>query len=212
MAEIDKTLPTTDLPPVVAPDVEIPVADETKLIETEGIEATELPDGGMDINFDPSSKPQIPGTEGHFDNLADLLPDDILTKVDRASMAVSLEIRVPLLDHTLVEFAQRLPIEMKIMGNKGKWPLRKILNRYIDEDLYDRPKTGFGVPIGEWLRGPLKDWADDILAVDRIQQGGYLDAKWVSKRWADHRAGNGNWQYLLWDVLMFESWRESVDL
>ena len=81
MAEIDKTLPTTDLPPVVAPDVEIPVADETKLIETEGIDATELPDGGMDINFDPSSKPQIPGTEGHFDNLADLLPDDILTPI-----------------------------------------------------------------------------------------------------------------------------------
>ncbi len=81
MAEIDKTLPTTDLPPVIAPDVEIPVADETKLIETEGIEATELPDGGMDINFDPSSKPQIPGTEGHFDNLADLLPDDILTPI-----------------------------------------------------------------------------------------------------------------------------------
>ena len=81
MAEIDKTLPTTDLPPVVAPDVEIPVADETKLIETEGIEATELPDGGMDINFDPSSKLQIPGTEGHFDNLADLLPDDILTPI-----------------------------------------------------------------------------------------------------------------------------------
>ena len=145
-------------------------------------------------------------------DMATYLPDDILTKVDRASMAVSLEIRVPLLDHTLVEFAQRLPIEMKIMGSKGKWPLRNILNRYIDEDLYDRPKTGFGVPIGEWLRGPLKDWADDILAVDRIQRGGYLDAKWVSKRWADHRAGNGNWQYLLWDVLMFESWRESVDL
>jgi asparagine synthase (glutamine-hydrolysing) len=101
---------------------------------------------------------------------------------------------------------------MKIMGGKGKWPLRNILNQYIDEDLYDRPKTGFGVPIGEWLRGPLKDWADDILAVDRIHRGGYLDAQWVSKRWADHRAGNGNWQYLLWDVLMFESWRESVDL
>ena len=145
-------------------------------------------------------------------DMATYLPDDILTKVDRASMAVSLEIRVPLLDHRMVEFAQRLPIEMKIMGGKGKWPLRKILNRYIDEDLYDRPKTGFGVPIGEWLRGPLKDWADDILAVDRIHRGGYLDAKWVSKRWADHRAGNGNWQYLLWDVLMFESWRESVDL
>jgi asparagine synthase (glutamine-hydrolysing) len=145
-------------------------------------------------------------------DMATYLPDDILTKVDRASMAVSLEIRVPLLDHTLVEFAQRLPIEMKIMGGKGKWPLRNILNRYIDEDLYDRPKTGFGVPIGEWLRGPLKDWADDILAVDRIQRGGYLDAQWVSKRWADHRAGNGNWQYLLWDVLMFESWRDSVDL
>ena len=140
------------------------------------------------------------------------LPDDILTKVDRASMAVSLEIRVPLLDHSVVEFAQRLPIESKIAAGKGKLPLRNVLDRYLEAALYDRPKAGFGVPIGAWLRGSLRDWADDMLSADRIERGGYIDAKRVSACWSDHRSGKGNWQYQLWDVLMFESWRESVGL
>ena len=127
-------------------------------------------------------------------------------------MAVSLEIRVPLLDHNVVEFAQRLPIESKIAAGKGKLPLRNVLDRYLEAALYDRPKAGFGVPIGAWLRGSLRDWADDMLSADRIERGGYIDAKRVGACWSDHRSGKGNWQYQLWDVLMFESWRESVGL
>lgn len=137
------------------------------------------------------------------------LPDDILTKVDRASMAVSLETRVPFLDHKLIEHSWRIPLSLKYCNGKSKWLLRKILYKYVPKNLIERPKMGFGVPLDSWLRGPLKDWAENLLSEERLKREGFFAVEIIREKWTEHLSGKYNWSHHLWSILMFQLWLEA---
>ncbi len=136
------------------------------------------------------------------------LPDDILVKVDRAAMANSLETRVPLLDHRVVEFAWSLPLRQKLKNGVTKWPLRQVLYRHVPKELIERPKQGFGIPLDQWLRGSLKDWASALLDPKKLEASGLINLEFVEKKWQEHLSGSRNWQYGLWNILMFQAWFE----
>jgi len=137
------------------------------------------------------------------------LPDDILVKLDRAAMAISLETRAPFLDRDLIEFAWSLPMDMRIRNGKGKWLLRQLVYRYVPRKLMERPKMGFGIPLDSWLRGPLREWAEELLAENRLRKEGYLDPVAIRMAWKKHSAGQASYGYRLWSVLMFQAWLEN---
>ena len=154
---------------------------------------------------DSSAMPTAPEM-AMLTDLSNYLTDDILVKVDRASMAASLEARVPLLDHRVVEFAWRLPLHLKVRKGQTKWALRQVLYRYVPAELLERPKMGFVMPIDLWLREPLREWAEDLLAPERLARHSFFSVGPIRKKWDEHISGARNWQYLLWPVLMFQAW------
>lgn len=137
------------------------------------------------------------------------MADDILTKVDRAAMATSLETRVPMLDHRMVELAWRMPLELKIRDGQGKWLLRQVLYNHVPRELIERPKMGFGIPLDSWLRGPLREWAEALLDETRLRSEGFFHPVRIRNMWTEHLSGKQNWQYHLWSVLMFQAWLEA---
>ncbi|MEM7541414.1 MAG: asparagine synthase (glutamine-hydrolyzing) [Pseudomonadota bacterium] len=160
------------------------------------------------ILWDPTVDQLIPDPVERMQYLDTLtyMPDDILVKVDRASMAHSLEVRVPFLDPRVIEFAWRMPLQLKMKGGRSKWPLTQILECYVPRKLIDRPKMGFGVPIDSWLRGDLKDWAADLLDPAALDSQGLLNVQPITEKWREHQTGKNDWHYWLWDILMLQAW------
>ena len=160
-------------------------------------------------------KPWIAGS-GPIDamrlwDIGQYLPDDLLVKVDRAAMSTSLETRAPLLDHRVVELALALPMRLLVRGREGKWALRQLLDRYVPRALVERPKAGFEVPLGAWLRGPLRPWAEALLESRKLARQGLLDERQVSRMWQQHVTGRFDRSQHLWSVLMFQAWLDSVE-
>lgn len=163
------------------------------------------------VLFGPKREGEMPTLAEYMmlEDACHYMPDDNLVKVDRASMACSLETRVPLIDHHLFEFAWSLPLDYKIKGGKGKHLLRQVLYRHVPEALIERPKMGFGVPVGDWLKGPLREWAESLLDPERLKAEGYLNPDPITKKWSEHLAGSRNWTGHLWSVLMFQAWLDT---
>jgi asparagine synthase (glutamine-hydrolysing) len=179
--------------------------------------ATQWDPATLLTNPPPPPAPSEPGLVGatplaHM-MLADqqrTLPDDMLVKVDRASMAVALEVRVPFLDHRFVELTWRMPERAKVRDGQGKWLVRQVLGQYVPQELWDRPKVGFDPPLADWLRGPLREWSHDLLAPDRLRRQGLLRPEPVTRALAEHDSGDRNHDYALWTVLMLQSWLDGT--
>jgi asparagine synthase (glutamine-hydrolysing) len=165
--------------------------------------------GGWDLDFAPGAPDTL---RMMYCDAVSYLPDDILCKVDRASMAVSLESRVPFLDHRVAEYAAAIPLGMKVRGGRGKHILRRLLYREAPEALFERPKAGFAVPVGEWIKGPLRDWAEDLLSAERLRRQGWFDAAMIRRRWQQHLSGQRDSTPALWAVLMFQAWLDEAGI
>ncbi len=161
---------------------------------------------------DSAARPARFGDDVHplmYDDMLAYLPDDILVKVDRTSMSVGLEARVPILDHRVVELAWSFPLSLKVRNGTTKWALKRVIERHLPAELFDRPKMGFGLPIDVWLRGPLKAWAAEMLSPARLRKDGLLEPEPILEKWREHESGRRNWHYFLWDVLVLQAWREA---
>jgi asparagine synthase (glutamine-hydrolysing) len=189
------------------PDVFATFLDEWAGQPSPVLGASESRYGHFDLDVGPGAPDVV---RMMYCDAVSYLPDDILCKVDRASMAVSLETRVPFLDHRVAAVAARVPLEMKLRGGEGKWLLKQFLYKLAPRELFERPKAGFSIPVGEWMRGPLRDWGEDLLAEHRLRNEGYFDVRLVRNRWEEHQSGRRDATQALWPLLMFQAWEESL--